>query len=380
MATLDGAPKTGPSVSQPDNEIDIQLSSVKKSFGAVTAVNRVSLEIRRGELITLLGPSGCGKTTILRLIAGFIDPDEGEICLKGRSVNGVPPYRRAIGMVFQNYALFPHKSIADNVAFGLRMRKIDKSRIKEEVAKALELVKLEGVATRYPHQLSGGQQQRVALARAIVIKPNVLLLDEPFGALDKKLRDQMQLELKSLQKALGVTTLFVTHDQEEALIISDRIAVLQAGNIEHIGAPEEVYEKPKSRFVSDFIGASNFFQGELRRLKNGDLIFVAEGNLTMNLKSPTEIVSGPEEAEVMVRPEKISIWASRPASSTLNLAEGEIADVIYLGSATQYLVKTGRKLVRVFEQNLQPERGPTYSVGDKVHIAWHPEHVLLVKS
>jgi len=244
-------------------EADVVLSRVRKSFGAVVAVDDVSMSIARGSIVSLLGPSGCGKTTTLRLVAGFERPDAGEVAIRGARVNDVPPYRRDFGMVFQSYALFPHLTVADNVGFGLRMRHVPREERRRLVAEALALVKLEGFADRQPRQLSGGQQQRVALARAIVFKPAVLLLDEPLGALDKMLREEMQVELRQLQQRLAITTVFVTHDQEEALTLSDRVAVMRGGRIEQVGAPREIYERPATEFVAGFLGASNFLDAEV---------------------------------------------------------------------------------------------------------------------
>src|SRR5919199_76955 len=236
---------------------DVRFERVSKRYGRAVAVRSLTLDIPRGLFFSLLGPSGCGKTTTLRLIAGFEQPNEGDVFIRGRQVTNVPPYRRDFAMVFQNFALFPHLSVADNVAFGLKMLRVATAERATQVREALALVKLEGFADRYPKQLSGGQQQRVAIARAVVMKPAVLLLDEPLGALDKNLREAMQVELRALQRQLGITTVFVTHDQEEALTMSDRIAVMRDGLIEQIGAPREVYERPTTEFVATFLGASN---------------------------------------------------------------------------------------------------------------------------
>ena len=245
------------------SEADVRLDKVRKSFGAVVAVNDVTLDIERGTIFSLLGPSGCGKTTTLRLIAGFEQPSAGEVYIRGQRVTSIAPYRRDFSMVFQSYALFPHLNVAENVAFGLRMRRVPRSERGAAVKEALELVKLGALADRYPRQLSGGQQQRVALARAIVVKPAVLLLDEPLGALDKMLREEMQVELRDLQQRLDITAVFVTHDQEEALTLSDRVAVMRGGVIEQVGAPREIYDRPVSEFVAGFLGASNFLDGSV---------------------------------------------------------------------------------------------------------------------
>ena len=252
---------------RPDGEIiAVRLDGVTKRFGETTALDELSLLVRRGELMTLLGPSGCGKTTLLNLVAGFLVPDRGEIAIDGRRVTDLPSYRREIGIMFQNYALFPHMNVAANVGYGLRMRRIARPEIERRVADALALVKLEGLEDRRPRQLSGGQQQRVALARALVIRPKVLLLDEPFSALDKSLRASMQVELKEIQRKLGVTTIFVTHDQSEALSLSDRVAVIAQGRIRQLGTPDEIYRRPADRFVASFVGDVNVLHARLGRI------------------------------------------------------------------------------------------------------------------
>ena len=257
----------------------LSLSSVVKRYDTVLAVAGVDLSVRDGEILTILGPSGSGKTTLLKMVAGFEQPDEGRITLGERDITDATPASRGIGMVFQNYALFPHMPVAENVAFPLEMRRMGQAQIKERVAKALALVGLAGYEKRYPRQLSGGQQQRVALARAVVFEPPLLLLDEPFGALDRKLREQMQLEVKRLQRQLGITALFVTHDQEEALVLSDRIAVMNLGRIEQIGTPFEIYAQPVNRFVADFIGESNLYRGTVSAVAQDRLTAEAEGGL-----------------------------------------------------------------------------------------------------
>jgi putative spermidine/putrescine transport system ATP-binding protein len=241
--------------------MDIEVTGVAKSYGTTLAVSDVSFGVEQGHVLSLLGPSGCGKTTVMRMIAGLISPSAGSIAIKGQPVTRIPVHRRNVGMLFQNYALFPHLDVSRNIAFGLEMRKVRKDEAARKVEQALAMVRLDGFGARYPHQLSGGQQQRVALARALVIEPAALLLDEPFGALDKKLRENMQIEMRQLQQRLGITTLMVTHDQDEALTLSDRIAVMRAGRIEQFGTPTEIYERPVSRFVANFIGTSNFFRG-----------------------------------------------------------------------------------------------------------------------
>src|SRR5262245_59226178 len=267
-------------------DIAVELEEVTKRFGKITALDDVSLLVRRGELITLLGPSGCGKTTLLNLVAGFLMPDSGEIAVDGQRITDVPAYRREIGIMFQNYALFPHMNVAANVGYGLRMRRVAKAEIVRRVADALALIKLAGLEDRKPRQLSGGQQQRVALARALVIRPKVLLLDEPFSALDRNLRASMQVELKEIQRKLGVTTIFVTHDQSEALSLSDRIAVVAEGRIRQLGTPDEIYRQPVDRFVASFVGDVNVLRARLERI-DGAVATVALGAARVMVPSRT---------------------------------------------------------------------------------------------
>ena len=308
---------------------DIEVHGVTKVYGsAPAAVDDVSFAVEPGHVLSLLGPSGCGKTTTMRMIAGLVSPTRGSITIKGRPVAGLPVHRRNIGMLFQSYALFPHLDVARNVAFGLQMRRLPKDEVGKRVAGALDMVKLSHLADRMPHQLSGGQQQRVALARALVIEPAVLLLDEPLGALDKKLRDSMQLELSQLQRRLGVTTLMVTHDQDEALTLSDRIAVMRDGRIEQIGAPGEIYDRPVSRFVASFIGTSNFFAG---RATDG-VVDVPGVRLTLDGPIP----SGP--VLVALRPESIRLHPGAVVTGP-NQCPTTVEQVVYRGQHTQYLLR-----------------------------------------
>ncbi len=329
----------------------IQLVGVSKAYGNVPAVVDCSLEVPDGQLLALLGPSGCGKTTLLRLLGGFLRPDGGGIWIGDRDVAGLPPFRRNIGFMFQSYALFPHLTVWDNVAFGLRMRRRFRGAPDAErgqIRRHLDLVRLAGCDDRYPHQLSGGQQQRVALARALAIEPDVLLLDEPLGSLDKKLREEMELELKALQRKLGVTTVFVTHDQDEALAIADRIAVMRAGRIEQVGMPDEVYEAPRTRFVSDFIGVSNFFEGAIVGMDAGRARFCTSAGIELAVAVGER---GGSVVGVMVRPEKIAVRRAPPDLPCPNVFPSTVTDVVYQGTFTRVVAKLGRSDVTAVVQN-----------------------------
>lgn len=317
---------------------EIQLNGLTKRFGSVVAVDNVTLQIEAGEFLTLLGPSGSGKTTTMRLIAGFDVPTAGDILMDRSSIIPVPTYQRNIGMVFQNYALFPHMTVFQNIAFPLEMRRVEKDKIVSEVARVLELVQLPGYEKRYPRQLSGGQQQRIALARALVFNPRVLLMDEPLGSLDRKLREHMELEIKHIQERLHITVVYVTHDQEEALVMSDRIAVINQGKIEQVGTPQELYERPKSRFVADFVGETNLLQGEVSEL--------GAAYSTIGLKNGARIRVMPMEG--LIIGQRVSL-AIRPATiRILTLGEqlansytGVVDEVIYVGEITKYRIDLG---------------------------------------
>src|SRR5512139_376238 len=286
--------------------MEIQLKDIVKKFGTLEAVSHVSLEIHDGELFTLLGPSGCGKTTILRLIGGFHNPDGGDVLFGGKSVTGVPPYERNIGMVFQNYALWPHMTITNNIAYGLRLKKFSRSEIDQSISRVLKLVNLTGLGDRYPGQLSGGQQQRVALARALVLNPDVLLLDEPLSNLDAKIRIQVRAEIRKLQRDLGITTIYVTHDQEEALTLSDRIAVIDHGKMQQLGSPRSLYAKPENPFVADFIGINNLIPGEVREILDREKMKVQTevGLIICTIERPFK---PRDRCMVTIRPETASI-------------------------------------------------------------------------
>jgi len=337
---------------------EVRLERVEKSFdGATRVVDRIDLTIEPGEFFALLGPSGCGKTTSLRMIAGFEEPDSGRIIVGGEDLTDTPVHQRDMGMIFQSYALFPHRTVAENVAFGLRMRALPKSEIAARVAQALRRVALEGYDERRPAQLSGGQQQRVALARAIVIRPRVLLCDEPLAALDRKLRQSMQLELKNLQRELGVTTIFVTHDQEEAMTISDRIAVMNLGRIEQIGAPREVYNRPRTRFVADFIGDINLIEGEWR---GG--AFAADGAL---LPGPAGAQSG--AATIAIRPERVRLLGATTA------LKGRVTTRTFVSGQVHYRVRleSGREVAAKLN-----EGAADFAIGAEVGVDWAPADVV----
>jgi spermidine/putrescine transport system ATP-binding protein len=351
-----------------ENELEkaiVQAQDVVKRFGEVVAVDHVSIEVLAGEFFSILGPSGCGKTTLLRLIAGLEDPDSGAIYLGAKLINAIPPYRRDVNTVFQNYALFPHMNVHKNIAFGLKMKRVKKDEIDDKVSKALELVDLSGMGSRKPGQLSGGQQQRVALARALVNEPSVLLLDEPLGALDLKLRKEMQMELKSLQKRLGITFIYVTHDQEEALTMSDRIAVMCAGEIEQVGTPSQVYEEPKTEFVADFIGISNLFSGDLRSENDSILTLMTPDRL--EIKTTTDATDLPRTATVIVRPEKIQISPHKPEED-VNFFRGRIEEIVYLGTVIQFIINLNDKKLVALEKN--HSRGLQFEVNQEVFVSW----------
>jgi putative spermidine/putrescine transport system ATP-binding protein len=346
----------------------VALSGLVKHFGATSAVNEFSLDVADGEFVALLGPSGCGKTTTLRMIAGFVEPTSGTIAIDGRDVTQLPPYRRNTGMVFQGYALFPHMTVAQNVAFGLQMRNVGADDATARVRDTLAMVRLQSLESRFPSQLSGGQQQRVALARALVINPAVLLLDEPLSNLDAKLRGEMRIEIRQLQRRLALTTIFVTHDQEEALTMADRLVVMDRGAVQQIGTPWDLYERPDNRFVADFIGKSNIFAGRLAE----DGIFRTAGGISIAVPRGTKI-SG--EAVVGVRPERMRITTENDGLP--NAFPGTIEFVTYFGTRIEVLIalESGEKvLVHAPVDTVAPD------VGARRFVTWTPENSLLLRA
>ena len=360
--------------------VDVKLVDVVKMFGEAVAVDHIDLEVVDGEFFSLLGPSGCGKTTTLRMIGGFEAPTSGLIELQGQDVTWLPPYKRNVNTVFQNYALFPHLTIYENVAFGLRRKGVRNAEVKSRVTEMLRLVELPGYEGRKPTQISGGQAQRVALARALINKPAVLLLDEPLGALDLKLRKQMQVELKRIQQEVGITFIYVTHDQEEAMTMSDRIAVMNRGRYEQLGEPEALYERPTTRFVAGFLGVSNLLAGSVEG-SVGDYSAVRLGDDT-RVRAPRGLVGDDTQVEVGVRPEKIRLHEPQteiPAGH--NHMSGVIRDASYLGVSTQYLVEArGGATIMVYEQNVaRATKAELWSNGEEVELTWSPDHTFVIR-
>jgi spermidine/putrescine transport system ATP-binding protein len=378
--TARALPEAAQRPASPDRHAAIELVGVAKRFtsrhGVVTAVDTIDLVIGEGEFFSLLGPSGCGKTTTLRMIGGFEEPTAGKILLHGQDVVGVPPNRRDVNVVFQSYALFPHMSVYDNVAFGLERKGVDKRSIKQRVDDMLELVQLDAKANRRPRELSGGQQQRVALARALVNKPRALLLDEPLAALDLKLRQAMQIELKRIQREVGITFVFVTHDQGEALTMSDRLVVMNAGRIEQLGAPRDVYERPRTRFVAGFIGTSNIISGRVASLEGATAVLETGADETLVVADAADVGAVPGgRLDITVRPEKMSITPDHPDPGRCAI-RGRVTEVVYLGTSTQYEVRAldGAEL-RVFVQNAS-DSADVAERGADVWLSWRPEHSL----
>ncbi|MFE1599215.1 ABC transporter ATP-binding protein [Methylobacterium sp. ID0610] len=367
------------SVSLTAEAVGVELRGVKKWYGPVQAVRDVSLAIRPGEIVSFLGPSGCGKTTTLRMIAGLEQPDAGEIRIGGALVTALAPWKRNIGMVFQNYALFPHMSVAENVAFGLAMRREARAEIDAKVAAAMAQVRLSHLADRRPSQLSGGQRQRVALARAIVTRPSVLLLDEPLAALDRKLREQMQVEIKQLQREVGITTVFVTHDQEEALTLSDRIVVMEEGRVVQLGTPAEVYERPRSRFVSDFIGFTNAVRGRVETVEGGTAtVAMASGQIVRVAAEPD--LAPAQAVDLVVRPEKVEVNPGADLAPGRTLVAGTLRHSVYTGAVTYHHVDIGGgETLIAMTPNGDGEEAPPM-LGSPVTLGFRPENVLVFAS
>jgi spermidine/putrescine ABC transporter ATP-binding subunit len=344
----------------------VELRNVRKTFGDFVAVEDLTLEIPEGEFVTLLGPSGCGKTTTLRLVSGFLRPDRGTVKFYDQDVTNLPTHKRPIGMVFQNYALFPHMTVHANIAFGLRMKKVPKSEINERVQEALDLVQLPDMGARFPGQLSGGQQQRVALARALVLKPDILLLDEPMSNLDAKLRKEMQIELRDLHRQLRVTTLYVTHDQEEALTLADRLALMNRGAIVQEGSPKEIYETPRTPFVAEFIGKTNRLRGKLAECSpDGTGTFIANTGLTLQVRCQSKRPGAP--VMICIRPERIGLSGQSDATREGNILPARVEHVVYVGSLTSYhLQLEGGETLWAEMQNVEDKAA--YERGEEVTV------------
>jgi putrescine transport system ATP-binding protein len=372
-----GTPLANPSAAARPPVLSIEGAT--RRFGETVAVDRVDLAIDQGEFFALLGESGCGKTTLLRMIAGFEMPDDGHILIDGQDMSRTPPYERPVNMVFQSYALFPHMSVAHNVGYGLRQEGMARSEREDRVAEVLALVELSSLAKRKPHQLSGGQRQRVALARGLAKRPKILLLDEPLGALDRKLRERTQFELMALQARIGTTFILVTHDQEEAMTMSNRIAVMRAGRIHQIGPPRQVYEYPTSRFVADFIGSANLLQGEVMSVAgNAARVRLRAGGQTVEVETEAEASFQPSQSvTVMIRPEKME--AGRQAFGGANELTGQVVDIAYLGDLSIYHVAIADGVrVQVAMANRQHRQGKPLERGEGVHLTWHASDAVIL--
>ena len=350
----------------------VELQGVFKSIHDHDILHDIHLDVREGEFLTLLGPSGCGKTTLLRLISGFEEPTQGRIFIDNKDVSGLPPHRRHVHTVFQSYALFPHMTVFENVAFGLRCQKVPAAEIKTRVADVIKMVKLEKYVERKPSQLSGGQQQRVAIARAAVNRPRVLLLDEPLSSLDYRLRQTMQIELKQLQRKLGITFIFVTHDQEEALSMSDRVVVMQEGCIEQIGTPRQVYEEPQNLNVAKFVGEANIFEGEIVSTNGGNQVMVTILGKTRAAKSARTVHAG-EKVHVLVRPEDVRVWGQPEVDDSKDMFPGVVEEVIYKGTTVDLMVRLDNNtLVEATEFFDEDDDRLEYKMGEKVWVNWTP--------
>ena len=361
------------------NESIISFKQVSKQFGTVTAVNRASFDIHRGEFFSLLGPSGCGKTTLLRIVAGFEIPTEGEVLIDDQPMSSIPPNRRPVNMVFQNYAIFPHLDVRANIAFGMRKSGLSKTDLNRRIDEVLELIKLPGYGSRGSDELSGGQRQRVALARALIKQPKVLLLDEPLGALDKKLREQMQIELRQLQQQLGITFVFVTHDQEEALTLSDRIAVMSEGEVIEIATPAELYESPGSRFVADFIGSMNFFEGQIVDAKDGITTVTSEDLGTIQASQVENNFSSGSPVWIAIRPEKLQPQFESPDHQA-DYIEGRMGPSAYLGDRSHFYVHIDHRdePVLVALQNLERSLDSLSRPNQPVWLTWSSDAVVVL--
>lgn len=351
----------------------LSIQNLVKQYNGNRIVDQIQFEVEKGSFLSLLGPSGCGKTTTLRMIAGFEKPDQGEIYLDGKKINDIPVHKRNIGMVFQSYALFPHMTVEENIAYGLQQRKIPKAQIKEEVAQVIEMVRLKGFEKRKPKQLSGGQQQRVALARALVIKPSLLLLDESLSALDKRLRVEMQVELREIQRRVGITTIFVTHDQEEAMTLSDQMIVMKDGKIMQMGRPESIYERPANTFVASFLGESNFIQGRLLEQNGDTALFALNGDAKVRVYHADRLVQN-QPYTLSIRPEKIRV--SHTEENGLNHLRGKVNFITYVGNITIYRIEALGQEFKVQIQN--DSTGQRFAIGDEVNLSWDEKNMLVL--
>jgi len=354
--------------------VNVRLKNIRKSFGKTLAVNRISLNIKDKEFFTLLGPSGCGKTTTLRIIAGLLEPDEGEIYFGERLMNKVPPEKRNVTMVFQNFALFPHMTVYDNIAFGLKMRKWSKNDIDRRVKEIIQMLHLEGQENKYPHQLSGGQQQRVGLARALAPEPDLILFDEPLSNLDAILRERIRFELRELVKKVGITSIYVTHDQAEALVVSDRIAVMRDGKIIQTGSPLEVYEKPNSAFVANFLGIASLISGKVEEIdKEGYYVFTTDEGVTYRAKSSYVEKLG-DKGIIVIRPEHVVLHKYGESIKTINVVEGIIGKLTFLGSTIDVRVRVGNQTIRTFLKSGELK----VSEGEKILVEYSPEKLVII--